>query len=354
MGDTIKVFNALTTATVSLGERKGLAGALDQEVHDGDTIKVRGDNFGVRFLGIDTPEISLQFPYPNKAAPGEKRQAYPLLSDPLWEDFLGDPFDAKWGPIQLDPALLKYLKQHTGRAAAINQYRWASKAREVLLSEIQTDMTDLGATEETFRFFLLFANEITDRYGRLLAYLRPDEPKVRKARAAAKSKAEKDKIQYKPYYNQRLAEAGLARPYFIWPNLDPFRKKSLRKAAMPPGELQKQARTSLTDVRNAVQAARAKGLGCYAKGTGLMLEPFELRALTRRQAPNRWVIDLGKDDDKLVAPHEYYKVANPEDRLFIDEDYLTLFTSNGWTPKLVAAPVVVAAPAVRTPPAAKG
>lgn len=349
MPNTILVNRDLTTATVALGENKGLAGTIEHEVHDGDTIKVRGDNFGVRFLGIDTPEISLEFPYPKaKKDPKEKRPLFPPLTDPIWEDFLGAPFDDKWGPIKLDPALQAHLASRIKRApgAAINQFRWATKARDFLLNEVQTDMEELKQTEATFRFFLLFANEITDRYGRFLSYIRPDQPELKKLRAGLKTNAEKAKHPYKTTYNQRLVDGGWARPYFIWPNLDPFRVKPLAQAAMPPGALQRLTRDELKDTRDAVRTARAKGTGCYAPKDGLKLEPFELRFLARRQPPSRWVIDLSKDDNKLIPPHEYYTVPNLEDRLFVDEDYLPLFTTRGWVPRASAAPVV--APPVRS------
>jgi len=42
------------------------------------------------------------------------------------------------------------------------------------------------------------------------------------------------------------------------------------------------------------------------------------------------VIDLGRNDDSLVPPQEYYAVQNPEDRLFIPEEYVPLFVEKGW------------------------
>jgi hypothetical protein len=57
-----------------------------------------------------------------------------------------------------------------------------------------------------------------------------------------------------------------------------------------------------------------------------MLEPFEVRFLAGRRLPNLWVIDLSKNDDKLITPQKYFTVANSEDRLFIPEEYAPLYT----------------------------
>jgi hypothetical protein len=58
--------------------------------------------------------------------------------------------------------------------------------------------------------------------------------------------------------------------------------------------------------------------------------PFELRYLARRTAPERWVIDLGGNDDTLIPPQGYFQVANPEDRLFVPAEYVPLFVEAGW------------------------
>jgi hypothetical protein len=54
--------------------------------------------------------------------------------------------------------------------------------------------------------------------------------------------------------------------------------------------------------------------------------------LARRQPPERWLIDLSAGDDRLLAPQRYRTVPNPEDRLFIPEEYVPLFEQNGWKP----------------------
>src|SRR3712207_4929577 len=65
------------TVRVRLGERSGVTGSVRQQVYDGDTINVHGDgNFGVRFLGVDAPEISFTLP-------GGRR--FIGLADPRWQ-----------------------------------------------------------------------------------------------------------------------------------------------------------------------------------------------------------------------------------------------------------------------------
>jgi hypothetical protein len=62
----------------------------------------------------------------------------------------------------------------------------------------------------------------------------------------------------------------------------------------------------------------------------LRLLPFELRYLSSRKPPHRWVIDLSANDAKLLAPELYYTIENPEDRLFVPDEYRELFESAGW------------------------
>ena len=60
MPNAIQILDSrnLTIGRAKLGRRGDGIGSVKQQVHDGDTITVRADgNFGVRLLGIDTPEI---------------------------------------------------------------------------------------------------------------------------------------------------------------------------------------------------------------------------------------------------------------------------------------------------------
>lgn len=92
-----------------------------------------------------------------------------------------------------------------------------------------------------------------------------------------------------------MLESGLAAPYFIWPNLDPFKKQPTLLDAVPaPADIAAIAGSGrLKKARDFVAAARVNGLGIF--GDGLRLEPFELRLLAGQRAPDRWVIDLSAD-----------------------------------------------------------
>lgn len=320
MGKTIQVHSdGLTTAVVALGERRGvIAGSVGQQVHDGDTIIVRADNFGVRFLGVDAPEISSPFP-------GQKLPFVDLGND-KWETLLSHPLDQAWAQelmSQLDPGLVADLENRCKPGTARNHYKHAAAAEAELKKEVQGDLDKYGKTDETFRFFLAFARDLLDRYGRFLCYINVDLPPKELPVGAKRPDS----------YNERLLQKGFVRPYFIWPNVNPFRgQSSLRKAAMKPGELQRSAdkETPLRNARKAFAKARENSEGTYA-GTPLLLEPFELRYLVRLKPPERWVIDLSKPDgDTLIRPQRYFEVPNPEDRLFVDDDYVPLFTANGW------------------------
>jgi hypothetical protein len=131
------------------------------------------------------------------------------------------------------------------------------------------------------------------------------------------------------------ADAGgwLGPPYFIWPNIDPFRRHgSLLDAVLAPGTANTVAEQpgALQVARRFVREARNGQLGLFAAADPLRLLPFELRFLARRSPPDRWVIDLGRNHDALLAPQDYFQVANPEDRLFIPAEYVPLFVEHGW------------------------
>jgi endonuclease YncB( thermonuclease family) len=80
----------LTVGHFGLGMQGASVGSVKQEVHDGDTINVRAQgNIGVRFLGVDAPEISYRLPDSDKQ--------FVSLSNPRWDAFLTDPFSDQAG-----------------------------------------------------------------------------------------------------------------------------------------------------------------------------------------------------------------------------------------------------------------
>jgi hypothetical protein len=307
--------SGITVGHAGLGYRSGVAGSVRQEVHDGDTIIVRAlGNFGVRFLAVDAPEISFTLP---------GKSTFIGLSDPRWDHFLANPFAGDLPPFDppLSQGLRQYLRARVGGGTALNHYRHAAAAEDLLEEEVQKDLNALNQSEEDFQFFLAFAGEVMDRYGRLLGYInrhQPDplSPEVRP-----------------PTYNERLLRAARVTPYFIWPNIDPFRRQtSPVKAVIPPGKANQLAEEdeALSQARQWVRAGRQEGLGIFDGSDPLRLLPFEVRFLARRLPPDRWVIDLGKDDDVLIKPQRYYTIVNMEDRLFIPEEYVPLFAEKGW------------------------
>jgi hypothetical protein len=160
-----------------------------------------------------------------------------------------------------------------------------------------------------------------DRYGRLLCYInryQPDEEKPEKRPDS---------------YNERLLQKRRVIPYFIWPNINPFRKRtSLIEAVIPAATANDIANEdkSLEAAREWVRKTRQQNAGVFDTHNPLKLLPFEVRFLARRSPPNRWVIDLGKNSDTLISPQEYYTVSNVEDRLFVPEEYVPLFVEKGW------------------------
>lgn len=75
--------SCLAVDYAALGFRGGVSGSIRQQVHDGDIINVRAiGNFGIRFLGVDAPEISFRLL-------GESR--FTGLSVSKWEAFLSNP-----------------------------------------------------------------------------------------------------------------------------------------------------------------------------------------------------------------------------------------------------------------------
>jgi len=156
-----------------------------------------------------------------------------------------------------------------------------------------------------------------DRYGRLLCFINRYQTEGERPLS----------------YNERLLQAGLISPYFIWPNINPFREKgSLVKAVIEPKKAKEEAQRDplLRKAREGFRRARREGRGIFSPEGPLQLEPFEVRFLAGQRPPTRWVIDLSKNDDVLIKPQKYYTIKNQEDRLYIPEEYVSLFVEKGW------------------------
>jgi endonuclease YncB( thermonuclease family) len=305
-----KTSEGFSVGFARLGRRGDGRGSPGQQVYDGDTANVEADgNLGVRLLGVDAPERALTLPeVATEAIDRRPGEPFVALTDERWERFLSDPFAG--GELRLRRELREHLEPLLGPGCAANHARFAEAAKLALRGQVETDIEEVDATREEFRFFMAFATEVIDGYGRLLCYLNREQPRPPRP----------------PTYNERLLVAGEVLPYFIWPNVDPFRVQPSLVAAVPrPG-----AAPPLRDERAAAAAARSQRLGVWGGDEPLRLFPFELRYLARLTPPERWVIDLEARDDRLLAPQLYPRIERPEDRLFVGEAYVPLFESRGW------------------------
>ncbi|MEV0027879.1 hypothetical protein [Nocardia sp. NPDC050793] len=285
---------------------------LERSIPDGDTtgVHVQGSML-VRFLGIDTPEKRIDLPGPDSQT---------SLDSDDWETYLSDPFRPEFGAFDLYPSLAAHLATRIGAGAAANHHRHALKAGDSLRELVQLDMTALGQTAAEFNYFLAFEFEVFDSRGRFLAFVNRDQPNPTVPSPRPLS------------YNERQLQRGVALPFFIWPNIDPFRDVTLLDAVLEPGTAHDVATTSpsLKRAREFVKQARADKKGVFDPQDPLRFEAFEIRYLARRQSPDRAVIDLSRNDDTLRAAQRYFEIPNPEDRLYIPPQFVSLFVSRGW------------------------
>jgi len=319
MPDAFFTVGDQTRAVTSI--RRGTNGqpqSLNASIPDGDTIGVHVEGSGaVRFLGIDTPEKSFQLP----GSAGARR-----LDSAEWESYLTDPFLPQFGPFALDASLADHLRTRIGAGAGVNHRFHGDNAEQALIALVQSDMTALGQNLNTFGYFLAFSFEVFDTFGRFLAFINRNQPDANNPGPRPLS------------YNERMLENGASLPYFIWPNIDPFRTSSLLDAVIAPGTANTVANATppLSRARNFVQQARANGSGVFKPASPanpaapLRFEAFEVRYLGRRERPNRAVIDLSRNDDVILRPQSYFRIPNPEDRLFIPPAFVPLFVARGW------------------------
>lgn len=309
------------TTTLYMKATPALRGEPADVVYDGDGLRgVFSGGQGMRFLGCDTAEVAYAVPTGPDAF---KRQQ--KIAGPLWQAYLDDPFAAgRWPAFTqpLHPLVEARLAAATGPGSALNHAHHADRARSALIAMILDDRARLGIAPADFRLFVAVTHEVFDGYGRLLAFLNTSV-----ADAALRPKLT---------YNERMIENGMAAPFFIWPNTDPFiGRPAVTDAALPPSSLRRAAASGkLGRSRQAAAAARAAGMGIHDPAGPLRLLPYELRMLGDRKAPSRWVIDLSaaEDDPTLLPPEGYPLVAHPEDRLFIPAEYVPLFVQKGWQP----------------------
>ena len=293
-------------------DASGQPQSLNASVPDGDTVGVHLEgSASVRFLGIDSPEKSFDLAV---------FQGGNSLDSGNWENYLTDPFLPQFGPFALDDDLVAHLRTRTGPAAGANHHLHATNAGAALRALVQSDMNALGQDPDTFSYFIAFSFEVFDSNGRFLAFINRNQPDANNP--APRPLA----------YNERMLQLGAALPYFIWPNIDPFRDDSLLEAVIAPGTANQVAQETpaLRRAREFVGQARLDGNGVFDPADPLRFEAFEIRYLGRREVPSRAVIDLSRDDDVILRPQSYFRIPHPEDRLFIPPAFIPLFVSRGW------------------------
>lgn len=307
--------------TLSDGSPRGIMGVrrksngtvqtLDESVPDGDTVGTQLNGTGsVRFLGIDSPEKAFEQPLGGGQA----------LDGAQWEQYLTNPFANGYPAHLLEPPLHAHLQGRFGTGAAANHHTHAVAAGDSLRQLIQSDATALGQSLDQFQYFLSFSYEVFDRYGRFLAFLNRNQPNPNTPSPRPRS------------YNERQLQFGRALPFFIWPNINPFRDVENVADAVPrPGTANTIAESGdLKRARDFVKSARATGIGVFDAANPLRFEAFEIRYLGRGEAPSRAVIDLSRNDEVMLRPQSYFKIPHPEDRLWVPAQFVPLFAAKGW------------------------
>jgi hypothetical protein len=222
-GEGLEELGSLRVGYAELGMHGDRQGSVNQQVHDGDTITVKAarrepedeiGNLAVRFLGVDAPEVSLPLP---------GQDGFAGISDDRWKEYLKDPLREPFDP-PLDGDLIEHVRDRLGPNAAANHARHTEEGHRALEDLILEDLDELGQESADFRFFLVFAHEVMDGHARLLCYVNRFLP------------SENGPTPRPQSYNVRLLGAGRVTPYFIWPNVDPFRRSgSLVEAVPEPG-----------------------------------------------------------------------------------------------------------------------
>jgi hypothetical protein len=163
IGDDVKSFEVVAVPEVGavhfdvLGARCGhTGGALPG--HDAVGLAANA----IRFLGVDTPELAF-------AVPGRRtRRRSPTRNGRrCW------PIRSPTGPTpSSSSALHAILTEHTGPGTAANHAEHAEAAEKTLGEAVAADLdTFAGGDPATFVFFLRYAKEVIDRYGRPLSCL---------------------------------------------------------------------------------------------------------------------------------------------------------------------------------------
>ncbi len=306
--DVFRTSNNQVRAVVGLRRSAAAVQPIETVVYDGDTIQVNLLGSGsLRFLGIDTAELRLN----NR-----------LLDHPDWVARFGDP--AILDVPGMEPGLRQHLLPRIGPDTAQNQLRHAIVGQQALQAMVTADIAAMNAVPDNFTLYIEFSYEVFDGNGRFLVFANRNQPDTNIGGPRL------------PSYNERMLAEGTALPFFIWPNVAPFRDfKSIIDAVPAPGSLAVLATGGkLGAARAMVKAARAAATAgdrtVFDPADPQILEAFELRFLQRRSLPSRGLIDLSRRTDLILRPQNYFKVPLPEDRLFIPPEFVPAFAARGW------------------------
>ena len=224
-------------------------------------------------------------------------------------------------PENVSEELKSFIMAKVSGTPGTTHYQHAGNATESFRKLVSDDMEVMQQDLDSFGYFMRFGFEVMDGYGRFLCAINRNQPQ----RTVPTPRP--------PSYNMRLLERGHAFPYFIWPNVNPWeRPATISEAVIQPGRARELAESDgeLVRARGHVQKAREQHLGLFEMTSPCLLEPFELRFLARRQLPSRYLIDLNSDSEELIPPDQYFRVPQPEDRLWIPAWYVPLFRQAGW------------------------
>ncbi|RST86714.1 hypothetical protein EJC49_09075, partial [Aquibium carbonis] len=221
--------NRSGTATLYMTATPGLKGEPSDVVYDGDGLSgVFAGSQGMRFLGCDTAEVAYRVPTGPTGFKSSQK-----IGGPLWQAYLDDPLAAGQWPAftqPLHPLVEARFAAATGAGSAANHARHADDARAALIAMILDDRERIGIAPADFRVHVAVTHEVFDGYGRLLAFVN--------------TSVKERELRPPLTYNERMIANGMAAPFFIWPNTDPFiGRPAVTDAALPPARLRKAAAT---------------------------------------------------------------------------------------------------------------
>ena len=200
--------------------------------------------------------------------------------EPAWQAFLDDPFAPDLPPISLSEALRDHLappprKDERGESLP----RHAEAAARGLEAEIAADLAATGKAPEDLHLRVLFEREPLDAYGRMLGWISVED--TGDWRPADLQPPDDDQGP-----GDALLHLAQRRPL-------PLRSEAALSRA---GAGQRRPHFASTDeklaqAREWYKSNREAGVGVFDPEDPLLLQPFELRYLAQRRAPDRWVID---------------------------------------------------------------